>query len=97
PARGFGDRPCPGRVHRHNASPGGERRARLMWSDLPLFPERASAMAGRVDALYFFLLAVAAFFSLLIAALIVVFFVKYRRRNAGDIGVQIKGSWLLET
>src|SRR2546426_1101772 len=37
----------------------------------PLFPERASTMAWRVDALYFFLIAIAVFFSLLIAGLIV--------------------------
>ena len=42
-----------------------------MWSGFPLFPESASSIAGRVDALYFFLLAIAAFFSLLIAGLIV--------------------------
>jgi hypothetical protein len=29
-----------------------------MWSGTPLFPESASTMASRVDALYFFLLAV---------------------------------------
>ena len=28
-----------------------------MWSGFPLFPEQASTMAGRVDALYFFLIA----------------------------------------
>jgi hypothetical protein len=38
-----------------------------MWSGTPLFPEQASTMAGRVDALFFFLLAVSTFFSVLIA------------------------------
>src|SRR5450432_1822837 len=47
-----------------------------------LFPEQASTLAPRVDALYFFLLGVAAFFTLLIAALIVYFSIKYRRGNA---------------
>ena len=42
-----------------------------MWSGTPLFPESASTMSGRVDALYFFLLAIAVFFSLLIAGVIV--------------------------
>lgn len=46
-----------------------------------LFPEQASTLAPRVDALYFFLLGVAAFFTLLIAALIVYFSIKYRRGN----------------
>jgi hypothetical protein len=34
--------------------------------NLPLFPARASTMAGHVDALYFFLVAMAAFFTTLI-------------------------------
>jgi len=50
-------------------------------SGLPLFPERASTMASRVDALYFFLLGVSAFFAVLIATLIVVFAIRYRRRE----------------
>jgi len=67
-----------------------------MWTGTPLFPERASTMAGRVDALYFFLLAVAAFFSILIAGLIVTYAVKYRRRAPDAIGADIHGSLLLE-
>src|SRR5678815_4684080 len=35
-----------------------------MWSGMPLFPERASTMAGRVDALYFFLFGFSVFFAL---------------------------------
>ncbi len=50
-----------------------------MWKNLPLFPERASALAGQVDGLYFFLIAVSAFFTILIFAMIFVFAVKYRR------------------
>ena len=67
-----------------------------MWTGTPLFPERASTMAGRVDALYFFLLAVAAFFSILNAGLIVTYAVKYRRRAPDAIGADIHGSLLLE-
>ena len=67
-----------------------------MWTGTPLFPERASTMAGRVDALYFFLLAVAALFSILIAGLIVTYAVKYRRRAPDAIGADIHGSLLLE-
>ncbi len=66
-----------------------------MWS-VPLFPERASTMAGRVDALYFFLLAVAVFFSVLIAGLIVYFAVRYRRRDPKAIGERVKGGLVLE-
>jgi cytochrome c oxidase subunit 2 len=62
----------------------------------PLFPERASTMAGRVDALYFFLLAVATFFSLLIAGLIVYFAIRYRRRSAVSVGANIHGGLSLE-
>jgi cytochrome c oxidase subunit 2 len=62
----------------------------------PLFPERASTMAARVDALYFFLISVSVFFSLLIAGLIVYYAVKYRRRSPQSIGANIHGGMLLE-
>jgi len=62
----------------------------------PLFPERASTMAGRVDALYFFLLGIAVFFSLLIAGLIVFYAVRYRRRSPDDVGSDAHGSMWLE-
>src|SRR5213595_2070177 len=62
----------------------------------PLFPERASTMAARVDALYFFLLAISVFFSLLIAGLIVYYAVKYRRRSPQSVGAPMHGSLLLE-
>ena len=48
-----------------------------MWSGTPLFPESASTMAPRVDALYFFLIGITVCFSLLIAGLIVYYAVKY--------------------
>jgi cytochrome c oxidase subunit II len=67
-----------------------------MWSGTPLFPERASTMAGRVDVLYFFLIGISVFFSLLIAGLIVYYAIKYRRRSADEIGANIHGSLLLE-
>src|SRR5256885_13237278 len=62
----------------------------------PLFPERASRMAGRVDALYFFLLALSAFFSVLIAGLIVYYAVRYRRRSPQSVGATIHGGMALE-
>ena len=67
-----------------------------MWSGFPLFPESASSIAGRVDALYFFLLAIAAFFSLLIAGLIVFYAVKYHRRSPGAVGRTVHGGMILE-
>jgi len=67
-----------------------------MWSGTPLFPESASTIASRVDALYFFLLAIAIFFSLLIAGLIVYFAVKFHRRQPDEVGARIHGSLVLE-
>ena len=66
-----------------------------MWKNLPLFPERASALAWQVDGLYFLLIAVSAFFSLLIFAAIFYFSVKYRR-SVHPHPVQIEGSLPLE-
>ena len=65
-------------------------------SGFPLFPEQASTIAGRVDALYFFLLAISAFFALLIATLVVVFAVRYRRRSPNERPKAILGSVALE-
>jgi cytochrome c oxidase subunit 2 len=47
-----------------------------MFTNLPFFPQQASAQAAQVDAIYFFMVAVTAFFSLLIAVLVVVFAIK---------------------
>ena len=67
-----------------------------MWPGTSLFPESASTMASRVDALYFFLLGITVFFSLLIAGLTIVYAVKYRRRAPNSIGTVIQGGMLLE-
>src|SRR5215471_18615848 len=67
-----------------------------MWTGIPLFPETASTMASRVDALYLFLLGVAGFFSLLIAGLIVFYAVRYRRQSPRSVGATIHGSMTLE-
>jgi cytochrome c oxidase subunit 2 len=63
---------------------------------IPLFPESASTMAPRVDALYLFLVALSAFFSLLIAGLIVYYAVKFRRRSPDSVGARIHGGMILE-
>ena len=67
-----------------------------MFAGTPLFPQSASTMAPRVDALYFFLIAVTVFFSLLIAGLIVFYAVKYHRRSPEAVGVRIHGGMALE-
>jgi cytochrome c oxidase subunit 2 len=67
-----------------------------MWTGTPLFPEAASTMAGRVDALYFFLVALTAFFTLLIAGLIAFYAVKYKRVSPDQIGARIHGGLILE-
>ncbi len=67
-----------------------------MWSGTPLFPEQASTMASRVDALYFFLLGIAAFFTLLIAGLIVYYAWRYRRRAPDEVGTRVEGGLALE-
>jgi cytochrome c oxidase subunit 2 len=67
-----------------------------MWTGTPLFPDAASTLAPRVDALYFYLIGVAGFFSLLIAGLIVYFAVKFRRRRPDEVGARIAGGLVLE-
>jgi len=67
-----------------------------MWTGTPLFPESASTLASRVDALYFFLVGLALFFSLLIAGLIVYYAIKYKRRSDTSVGVAIHGGLALE-
>jgi cytochrome c oxidase subunit II len=67
-----------------------------MWSGTPLFPDQASAMASRVDALYFFLVGLTAFFSLLIAGLIIYYAVRFHRPHPDAIGTPIHGGTILE-
>jgi cytochrome c oxidase subunit 2 len=63
---------------------------------LPLFPEQASTLAPRVDALLFFLLGVTVFFTVLIAGGVLYFAIKYRRRAGNEVAEQITGSNRLE-
>jgi len=67
-----------------------------MFSNLPFFPEQASTMASRVDALYYFLLAVSGFFATLIAVLLAAFAFKYRRRSETERPGRVHGSMVLE-
>ncbi len=66
-----------------------------MFDSLPLWPVRASAGAGIVDALYIFLVALSTFMSVAIFTMILVFALKYRRRP-GIEAEQIEGSRALE-
>jgi cytochrome c oxidase subunit 2 len=67
-----------------------------MQTTSPLFPEAASTIAGRVDALYFFLIGLTVFFSVLIAGLIVYCAIKFRRRSPREIGQKMHTHYALE-
>jgi cytochrome c oxidase subunit 2 len=62
----------------------------------PLFPEQASTMAVRVDALYYFLIGVSLVFAGLIFFLLGYFAVKYRRRSEAEQPRPIVGDLRLE-
>jgi cytochrome c oxidase subunit 2 len=71
-----------------------------MW-DFPLFPERASTIAVRVDSLYQGLLLLAIFFTLLIFCSIAFFAVRYRagskasRAHAGKENFKLELAWTI--
>ena len=67
-----------------------------MKETFPLFPQQASSMAPRVDALYFYLVAVTIVFSLMIGIAILYFAIKYRRRSESELPHGIEGSLKLE-
>jgi cytochrome c oxidase subunit 2 len=67
-----------------------------MNTDFRLFPESASTVAPRVDALFWFILAVCAFFTLLIAVLVISFAIRYRRRSDDYFPTPVVGSKALE-
>jgi cytochrome c oxidase subunit II len=56
----------------------------LIGSGFSLFPDQASSIAHRVDALYFYLIGISVFFSGLIFLLVIYFAVKYRRRSEDE-------------
>ena len=67
-----------------------------MPDQLPLFPESASTISDRVDALFLFLCATGIFFSALICVLVIVFAARYRRSRKGALATHIEGSLPLE-
>jgi cytochrome c oxidase subunit 2 len=62
---------------------------------LNLFPEQASTVAGKVDALYFFLILITIFFTALVGMMVMVFAIKYRK-SRNPVATQIEGSVPLE-
>ena len=66
-----------------------------MFDTFPLWPARASTMAGNVDALYVFLVTLSLFMSVAIFTLILIFAIRFRRRP-GVEAEQIEGSHKLE-
>jgi cytochrome c oxidase subunit 2 len=63
---------------------------------MPFFPERASSMAGEVDAVFFFILTVTGLFAVGIWVALLYFAVRYRRRSEADRPPEIHGSLALE-
>jgi len=66
-----------------------------MFTNSPLWPERASTIAGNVDALYIFLLAISGMICLLIFVCVLVFAARFRQRP-GHVAEQNEGSTPLE-
>jgi cytochrome c oxidase subunit 2 len=62
----------------------------------PLAPERASSLAGEVDALFLFILGITGFFAAAIWVALLWFAIRYRRRSAADRPEAIHGSLALE-
>jgi cytochrome c oxidase subunit 2 len=66
-----------------------------MLNNFPLWPERASTLAGHVDALYIFLLIVTGMMAVLVFTLVIFFAARFRQRP-GIRAEQIEGSTALE-
>jgi len=66
-----------------------------MFDNFPLWPQRASSVAGNVDALFIFLLILSGMMTLLIFTALVYFAARYRHRK-GVLAEQIEGSTPLE-
>jgi cytochrome c oxidase subunit II len=66
-----------------------------MLNNFPLWPQQASTLAHRVDALYIFLLVVTGMMALLVFVFVIFFAARYRHRP-GVLAEQIEGSTALE-
>ena len=62
----------------------------------PFMPERASSLAGEVDALFLFILGVTGLFAVGVWVALLYFAIRYRRRSADDRPAEIHGSLALE-
>ena len=62
----------------------------------PIFPEQASTLAPRVDALYLFLIGVSTLFAGLIFLLLFDFIIKYRRRSEAKQPLPVVGALRFE-
>ena len=62
----------------------------------PLFPEQASTMATRIDAIYFVLLGLSIFFGLLVAGLVIILGIRYRSAANVDRSNVLHESMALE-
>ena len=67
-----------------------------MVNDFPLWPERASTIAGQVDALFIALIVVTGTVSLLVWLLIIYFGIKYRRRPDNELAQDYEPPQILE-
>ncbi|MFN8489436.1 MAG: cytochrome c oxidase subunit II [Caldilineaceae bacterium] len=64
---------------------------------LPIMPDSASTMSGRVDTLFTVLVLLALLFAVPVAGLIIYFAVKYRRGSTADRSNPPEGNTMLET
>lgn len=67
-----------------------------MFAEVPFFPEQASTVASRVDALFIFLCVVTGTMAVLIAGLVIYFAFRYRRRFEHQTTPRITGNDRLE-
>lgn len=68
----------------------------MILADLTLFPQQASTIAPKVDALFLFIIGVTVAISTATAILLFYFAIRYRRRRPDEVPPQIHGSLKLE-
>ena len=67
-----------------------------MRSEFSLFPEQASTLAPKVDALYFFIIGITVLICTATAIVLIYFTIRYRRRAVDEVPPVIHGSLALE-
>ncbi len=68
----------------------------MTFAQIQLFPEQASTIAPRVDAVLFYVLGLSIFFTVLIAGLVIYFAIRYRRRSPNEVPPRVHGAMWLE-